>query len=101
MYAETPPLPPRPAVTVPKLRQMKAEGERIAALTAYDASFARVLDAAGIDAVLVEFDDGQFQRLLATHTARVGLGWFMGRRLVRRQSAGQSPGATARRQRQC
>lgn len=53
MYAETPPLPPRPAVTVPKLRQMKAEGERIAALTAYDASFARVLDAAGIDAVLV------------------------------------------------
>ena len=44
---------PRPVVTVPRLRRMKAEGERIVALTAYDASFARVLDAAGVDLVLV------------------------------------------------
>ena len=43
----------RPTVTVPRLRKMKAEGERIVALTAYDASFARVLDAAGVDLVLV------------------------------------------------
>ena len=43
----------RAPLTVPKLRQMKAESQRIAALTAYDASFARVLDAAGVDVVLV------------------------------------------------
>jgi 3-methyl-2-oxobutanoate hydroxymethyltransferase len=54
MYADnTPPSTPRAAITVPKLRQMKAEGERIASLTAYDASFARAVDAAGMDAVLV------------------------------------------------
>src|SRR5688572_8784040 len=53
MYADSGKRSTRPAVTVPKLRQMKAAGERIAALTAYDASFARVLDAAGIDLVLV------------------------------------------------
>jgi 3-methyl-2-oxobutanoate hydroxymethyltransferase len=40
-------------VTVPKLRQMKAEGKRIVALTAYDAAFAATLDAQGVDAVLV------------------------------------------------
>jgi 3-methyl-2-oxobutanoate hydroxymethyltransferase len=40
-------------VTVPKLRQMKADGKRIVALTAYDAAFAATLDAQGIDAVLV------------------------------------------------
>ena len=43
----------RAPLTVPKLRQMKAESQRIAALTAYDASFARTLDAAGVDVVLV------------------------------------------------
>ena len=43
----------RSVVTVPRLRKMKADGERIASLTAYDASFARVLDAAGVDVVLV------------------------------------------------
>jgi 3-methyl-2-oxobutanoate hydroxymethyltransferase len=54
MYADnTPPSTPRAVITVPKLRQMKAEGERIASLTAYDASFARAVDAAGMDAVLV------------------------------------------------
>jgi 3-methyl-2-oxobutanoate hydroxymethyltransferase len=54
MYADnTPPSTPRAAITVPKLRQMKAEGERIASLTAYDAGFARAIDAAGMDAVLV------------------------------------------------
>ena len=45
--------PARSVVTVPRLRKMKADGERIASLTAYDASFARVLDAAGVDVVLV------------------------------------------------
>jgi 3-methyl-2-oxobutanoate hydroxymethyltransferase len=40
-------------VTVRTLRAMKQAGERIACLTAYDASFARLLDEAGIDVLLV------------------------------------------------
>lgn len=40
-------------VTVPELAAMKAAGEPIAMLTAYDASFARRVDAAGVDCVLV------------------------------------------------
>lgn len=40
-------------VTVRRLRRMKAEGRRIVALTAYDASFAAVLDETGVDVVLV------------------------------------------------
>lgn len=40
-------------VRVPQLRAMKAAGQRIAALTAYDASFAAVLDQSGVDVVLV------------------------------------------------
>jgi len=38
---------------VPQLQAMNARGERIASLTAYDASIARAMDAVGIDAVLV------------------------------------------------
>ncbi|MCA9610856.1 MAG: 3-methyl-2-oxobutanoate hydroxymethyltransferase [Myxococcales bacterium] len=44
---------PRARVTVPKLRQMKAQGERITMLTAYDATFARMFDEAEIDILLV------------------------------------------------
>jgi 3-methyl-2-oxobutanoate hydroxymethyltransferase len=40
-------------VTVTKLREMKAKGERIAALTAYDATLAALVDRAGVDIVLV------------------------------------------------
>lgn len=40
-------------VTVTTLQKMKAEGEKIASLTAYDASFARVIDLQGIDFILV------------------------------------------------
>jgi len=40
-------------VTVRTLAAMKAHGERFAVLTAYDASFARVLDRAGVDVILV------------------------------------------------
>lgn len=43
----------RAPVTVRTLRHMKEQGEKIAMLTAYDASFAAVLDAAGVDVVLV------------------------------------------------
>jgi len=40
-------------VTVATLKAMKARGERFSSLTAYDATFAGVLDRAGIDVVLV------------------------------------------------
>jgi len=40
-------------VTTARLSEMKARGEKIAMLTAYDYSFARILDEAGVDAVLV------------------------------------------------
>jgi len=41
------------AVRVPDLIRMKRDGERISVLTAYDATMARLLDAAGIDVLLV------------------------------------------------
>ncbi len=44
---------PRPPVNVATLEKMKAEGEKIACITAYDASFATLVDDAGIDVVLV------------------------------------------------
>lgn len=43
----------RNKMTVPNLLHMKQNKERIATLTAYDASFARAMDHAGVDAVLV------------------------------------------------
>ncbi len=39
--------------TVASLRRMKQTGEKIACLTAYDASFSAVLDGAGVDVILV------------------------------------------------
>jgi len=44
---------PEPPVNVSTLRTMKADGEPIACLTAYDASFAALVDTAGTDLVLV------------------------------------------------
>lgn len=43
----------RKPVTLHRLRRMLAEGEKIAMLTAYDASFARLADDAGVDCLLV------------------------------------------------
>jgi len=43
---------PKP-VTTHDLLQMKAQGKRIVVLTCYDALFARLLDAAGVDVLLV------------------------------------------------
>ena len=40
-------------VTTARLAEMKARGEKIAMLTAYDYSFARILDRAGLDVILV------------------------------------------------
>jgi 3-methyl-2-oxobutanoate hydroxymethyltransferase len=44
---------PHPRVTVSTLAAMKARGEAIACLTCYDASFARILEGAGMDVLLV------------------------------------------------
>jgi 3-methyl-2-oxobutanoate hydroxymethyltransferase len=42
----------RPPVTLATLARMRAEQQKIACLTAYDASFGRLLDEAGVDVVL-------------------------------------------------
>src|SRR3984957_712040 len=43
----------RPPITLATLQRMKADGEKIASLTCYDASFAVLLDSADVDVVLV------------------------------------------------
>jgi 3-methyl-2-oxobutanoate hydroxymethyltransferase len=53
VYVQNANAPDRKPVTVPGLRAMKAEGRRIVMLTAYDASFAWQLEAAGVDVALV------------------------------------------------
>lgn len=40
-------------ITLTNLRSMKQDGKKIAVLTAYDAMFARILEAAGVDVLLV------------------------------------------------
>ena len=51
----TPPAPPARTgrVTVPGIRAMKGTGQPIAMITAYDATFARLVDEAGVDMILV------------------------------------------------
>jgi 3-methyl-2-oxobutanoate hydroxymethyltransferase len=53
VHPQPPQEPARKPVTLPRLREMRAKGEAIAMLTCYDASFARLLDANGIDCILV------------------------------------------------
>lgn len=53
MYATAAHTPAQKPVSVPTLRRMKHDGVPIVALTGYDATFAHVLDAAGVDVVLV------------------------------------------------
>ena len=43
----------RKPVSLPRLREMRERGEKISMLTAYDATFASVMDAAGVDCILV------------------------------------------------
>src|SRR5574339_52830 len=40
-------------ITTHQLQEMKNRGEKIAMITAYDFSFARIIDTAGIDVILV------------------------------------------------
>lgn len=53
MYVQSADQPKRKPVTVPGLRDMKARGEKIVALTCYDAAFAAQLESAGVDIALV------------------------------------------------
>ncbi|MEO8298544.1 MAG: 3-methyl-2-oxobutanoate hydroxymethyltransferase [Burkholderiales bacterium] len=83
---------PRPVLTLPKLLDKRAKGEKIAMLTCYDATFAGVLDDAGVDCLLVGDSlgnvlQGQSSTLpvtlehMAYHTASVARGkraaWLM------------------------
>ena len=43
----------RKPISLPRLREMRAAGEKITMLTAYDATFAAVADAAGVECILV------------------------------------------------
>ena len=52
-HPQPPPAAARKPVTLPRLREMRAASEPIAMLTCYDASFAKLLDAQGVDCVLV------------------------------------------------
>lgn len=47
------PLPQRKPVSLPRLAQLREAGEKITMLTAYDATFAAVADAAGVECLLV------------------------------------------------
>ena len=42
-----------PKIHAPDLKEKKSRGEKIAMLTAYDATMARLIDQAGVDAILV------------------------------------------------
>jgi 3-methyl-2-oxobutanoate hydroxymethyltransferase len=52
-HPQPPPAAGRKSVTLPRLREMRAAGEPITMLTCYDASFARLLDAQGVDCLLI------------------------------------------------
>ena len=47
------PLPARKPVSLPRLQDMRERGEKIAMLTAYDATFAAVADSAGVECLLI------------------------------------------------
>jgi 3-methyl-2-oxobutanoate hydroxymethyltransferase len=53
VYGSSQPAAPRKAVTLHRIREMHAQGEPIAMVTCYDASFAKAMDAAGVDCLLV------------------------------------------------
>jgi 3-methyl-2-oxobutanoate hydroxymethyltransferase len=55
-YGTLPPASPvaaRKPISLPRLNELRARGEKITMLTAYDATFAAVADAAGVECILV------------------------------------------------
>ncbi|WP_293659855.1 3-methyl-2-oxobutanoate hydroxymethyltransferase [Rhodoferax sp. OV413] len=55
-YGTLPPVSPpsnRKPISLPRLQEMHTRGEKITMLTAYDATFAAVADAAGVECILV------------------------------------------------
>ncbi len=58
----------RKPITLHRLREMHAKGEKITMLTAYDATFARLVDEAGVDCILVGDSLGM---LVQGHTSTV------------------------------
>ena len=50
---KTTPHAARKPISLPRLADMRTRGEKITMLTAYDATFAAVADAAGIDCILI------------------------------------------------
>ena len=46
-------MPTRKPISLPRLHDLRARGEKITMLTAYDATFAAVADAAGVECILV------------------------------------------------
>ena len=53
MLQQTESASPRKPLTLHRLREMHVRSEKIVMLTCYDATFARLLDAAGVDCLLV------------------------------------------------
>jgi len=47
------PMPSRKPISLPRLLEMRTRGEKITMITAYDATFAAVADAAGVECILV------------------------------------------------
>ena len=63
-YGTLPPASPpaqRKPISLPRLAQLHASGEKITMLTAYDATFAAVADAAGVECLLVGDSLGMVQ----------------------------------------
>ena len=55
-YGTLPPASPvatRKPISLPRLHELRERGEKITMLTAYDATFAAVADAAGVECLLV------------------------------------------------
>ena len=52
-FAPASPMPNRRPMSLPRLQEMRTRGEKIAMLTAYDATFAAVADAAGVETILI------------------------------------------------
>jgi len=74
-YGTLPPaseLPTRKPISLPRLNDMRARGDKITMLTAYDATFAAVADAAGVECILVGDSLGMVCQGLPS-TAGVGL----------------------------